>query len=256
MFLPRGTLFRSLLADPKELRFYLGYRPHQDGSPYLSENTTIFAAGLGDSFGLYRSVDNSGGYSWQVGISGGIFAEFDLNTSSFFLVETDYVIGVPVTLRKGPASYRLTMYHLSSHVGDEYLLHSDIRRIEFSYEALNALGSYEWGPWRIYYGGEVVVHKQPSSYKPFSLQTGVEYYGAQKAIWGAQPIAGLDLRSTQQNSWPVNASLKIGLRFDGAAGSGRSLRLMAEGYNGYAPHGQFYSDRIEYIGVGLSLDFE
>lgn len=255
-FLPRGNLFRSLLADPKELRFYLGYRPYQDGGPYLSEDTQVFAGSLGDSFGFYRHVNNSGGYSWQAGISGGIFAEFDLNTSSFFLISTDYVIGFPVTFRKGLASYRVTFYHQSTHVGDEYLLNSTIKRIEFSYEALNAVGSYEWKEWRIYYGGEFVVHKQPSTYKPFSFQTGVEYYGAQKAIWGAQLIGGLDLKCTQQNGWPVNTSLKLGLRFDGAAGSGRSLRLMAEGYKGYSPHGQFYADKIEYVGIGLSLDFE
>ena len=93
-FLPRGNLFKSLLADPKELRFYLSYRPYQDGGPYLSENTQLFAASLGDSFGFYRYTNNTGGYSWQVGISGGIYAEFDINTSSFFLVQTDYVIGV------------------------------------------------------------------------------------------------------------------------------------------------------------------
>lgn len=255
-FLPRGNLFRSLLADPKELRFYLGYRPYQDGGPYLSENTQVFAGGLGDSFGFYRHINNSGGYSWQAGISGGIFAEFDLNTSSFFLISTDYVIGFPLTLRKGPASYRVTFYHQSSHVGDEYLLHSNIQRIEFSYEALNAVGSYEWKEWRVYYGGEFVVHKQPSTYKPLSFQTGVEYYGAKEIIWGAQLIGGLDLKCTQQNDWPVNTSLKLGLRFDGAASSGRSLRLMAEGYKGYAPHGQFYMDKIEYVGIGLSLDFE
>lgn len=255
-FLPRGNLFKSLLADPKELRFYLGYRPYQDGGPYLSENTQLFAASLGDSFGFYRYVNNSGGYSWQVGISGGIYAEFDINTSSFFLVQTDYAIGIPLTLRKGSASYRLMFYHQSSHVGDEYLLHTNIQRVEFSYEALNVVGSYEWDQWRAYYGGEFVVHKEPSNYKPVTLQTGVEYYGSEKVLWGGRLIGGLDLKCTQQNDWPVNGSLKLGLRFDGAAGSGRSLRLLAEIYKGFSPHGQFYSERIKYAGLGLSLDFE
>ena len=63
IFLPRGTLFRSLLADPKELRFSLSYRPYQDANQYLSHSTAILAGSPGDSFGLYRSITNNGGYS-------------------------------------------------------------------------------------------------------------------------------------------------------------------------------------------------
>jgi hypothetical protein len=255
-FLPRGNIFKPLLADPKELRFYLAYRPYQEGRHYLSRDTQIFAGGLGDMFGLYRSDDKNGGYSWQVSISGGIYAEFDINTSSFFLVSTDYTIGFPFTLRKGPASYRLTVYHQSDHVGDEYLLHSTIQRREISYEAISLIASYEWATWRVYYGGEVIVHKDPSDYKPITLQAGVEYYGAQKILWGGRLVGGLDLRSTEENNWPVNPSGKIGLQFDGAAGTGRSIRLLLEGYHGFSPHGQFYTNRINYVGLALSLEFE
>jgi hypothetical protein len=256
MFLPRGNIFKPLLADPRELRFYLAYHPYQDGSQYLSKSTQIFAASLGDVFGLYRSVNSAGGYSWQVSVSGGIYAEFDIRTSSFFLVDTDYTIGFPVMLRKGPASYRLTVYHQSSHVGDEYLLHSNIQRVEFSYEALNLVGSYEWTTWRVYYGGEFMVHKEPSSYKPFTIQGGVEYYGTTVLLLGGRLVGGLDLKCTQENDWPLNSSLKIGLQFDGSAGSGRSIRFLAEGYDGFSPHGQFFNSRMHYAGLALSLEFE
>ena len=149
-FLPHGNLFRPLIADPKELRFYLSYRPSQDAHQYLSQRTEMFAGSLGDTFGLYRSINQDRGYSWQANISGGIYAEFDLKTSSYDLVDNDYFIGFPFTFRSGPASYRLNFYHQSSHVGDEYLLHSGIKRIEFSFEALNFIASYEWITWRIY----------------------------------------------------------------------------------------------------------
>ena len=33
------------------------------------------------------------------------------------------------------------------------------------------------------------------------------------------------------------------------------LLLMAEWYNGYDPHGQFYNNKVEYFGIGLSLGF-
>jgi len=256
VFLPRGNIFKPLMADPKELRFYLGYRPYQDAHQYLTQPTEIFAGSLGDTFGLYRSLNNNGGYSWQANISGGIYAEFDLKTPSFYLVDTDYFIGFPFTFRNGPASYRLNFYHQSSHIGDEYLLHSGITRIEYSYEALNFIASYEWTKWRIYYGGEVVVQVEPSNYKPLTVQSGMEYNGAGKFLLGGRLVGGLDLKCTQENNWPLNASFKAGLQFDGTDSRVRSLRFLLEGYNGYSPYGQFYNNRMSYVGLGITFEYE
>jgi uncharacterized protein DUF1207 len=259
-FLPAGNLFQPLIADPKELGFYLSYRPYQQANQYLSQTTTIFAGSLGDMFGLYRSIDNSGGYSWQANISGGIYGEFDLRTSSYFLVDNDYVIGFPFTFRKGPVSYRLNFYHQSSHIGDEYLLHSKITRIEFSYEALNFIGSYEWTTWRIYYGGEVIVQVEPGSYKRITIQSGLEYYDTNKYLLGGRIIGGLDLKCTQENEWPLNTSLKVGLQFDDSNSKsnsrGRSIRFLLEGYKGFSPHGQFFNNRLSYFGFGITFEYQ
>lgn len=256
IFLPTGHLFKALIADPKEPRFYLGYHPYQYGSQYGPHSTQIFSGGLGDMFGLYREVKNGEGFDWQVDIGGGIFSEFDLNTSSFFLVNTDYFIGLPLTFRKGPASYRVFLYHQSSHLGDEYLLHNNVARIEFSYEALSAIASYEWTKWRAYYGGEYMVHHEPSEYKPATIQGGVEYYGTENTAGSGRLVGGLDLKSTQENNWALNSSLKAGLQFSGPAGTKRSLRVLLEGYKGFSPHSQFFNNRITYLGLGVYFEFE
>ncbi len=254
--IPTGTLFQPLIADPKEPRFYLSYRPYQHAQQYLSQRTKIFAGSLGDMFGLYRSISDSGGYSWQANISGAIYAEFDLNTSSYYLVNNDYFIGFPFTFRKGPVSYRINFYHQSSHVGDEYLLHSNITRIEFSYEALNFIGSYEWKKWRIYYGGEYIVQVEPGYYKPITIQSGLEYYGTDKFLLGGRIVGGLDLKCTQENNWPLNTSFKVGLQFDESNSSGRSIRFLLEAYNGFSPHGQFFNNRLSYVGVGITFEYQ
>ncbi len=255
IFLPRGNLFQPLIADPKEPCFSLSYRPYQEAHQYLSQSTEIFAGTLGDMFGLYRFINNSGGYSWQANISGAIYAEFDLNTREFYLVDNDYFIGIPFTFRNGPASYRLNFYHQSSHVGDQYLLHSNITRFEFEYEALNFIASYEWTKWRIYSGGEIMVHKEPSDYKPVTVQGGMEYYGADKILLEGRLVGGLDLKCTQENNWPLNASLKAGLQFDGTD-PGRSIRFLLEGYDGFSPYGQFYNNRLRYVGLELTFEYD
>ena len=253
-FLPEGNLFRPLVADPKELRFYLSYRPYQHAPYYISQSTEIFAGSLGDIFGLYRSINNSGGYSWQASISGGIYSEFDIKY--FYLVDSDFFIGFPFTFRKGPVSYRLNVYHQSSHVGDQYLQHSSITRIEFSYEAINFIGSYEWTMWRIYYGGEYMVQVEPSSYRPITIQSGLEYYGTHRFLLGGRVVGGLDLKCTQENGWPLNTSFKAGLQFDDSNPKGRSIRFLHEGYKGLSPVGQFFNDRLTKVGLGLTFEFQ
>lgn len=253
IFLPTGDLFRPLIADPKEPRFYLSYRVFK----YQSEQIHGAVGGFGEIFGLYRS-NSSRGYSWQANVGGGIHAQFDLHSPSLDLVNTDYLIGFPFSFRKGPVSFRATLFHQSSHLGDEFLLHNNVRRIELSFEAIDVLGSYEWTSWRLYYGGQYIVHREPSELKPASLHGGVEYYGSEHVIGQARLVGGWDLKSAQEHDWSVDSSLKIGLQFDGSAANGRYIRLLAEGYEGFTPYGQFYvdKDRMMYAGIGFYLGFE
>ncbi len=51
----------------------------------------------------------------------GVF-QFDLSAPSSDLINTDYVVGVPLSWRSGGWSTRVRLYHQSSHLGDEFLL--------------------------------------------------------------------------------------------------------------------------------------
>lgn len=251
-FLPIGDLFKRLIADPKEPRFYLSYRMLK----FNSERIHSGVGGYGEIFGLYRHRDTAGGYSWQANFGGGIHAQFDLEASSLDLVNTDYTIGFPFSIRKGPESYRITIFHQSSHLGDEFLLHNNVTRVELSYEALQALGSYEWTTWRIYYGGQYIFHQGPTDLEPFALQGGVEYSAEQPIIGRGRLVGGWDLKYEQEHDWALNSSIKIGLQFDSSKPNGRSIQVLAEGYNGYSPYGQFYGTRMTYVGIGVVLGFE
>ncbi len=247
IFLPGGDLFRPLIADPKEWQFYLSYRIVR----YQSSQAREAAGGYGMTFGLYRHVDTTNGYSWQANVGGGIHAQFDLDAPSLDLINTDYLVGFPFSFRKGQASYRVSLFHQSSHVGDEFLLHNDIKRIEFSFEAIDVLGSYEWTRWRIYYGAQYIFHRAPSDYKPASLHGGIEYYGSEHIIGKSRLVGGLDLKSMEEHDWSLDSSAKIGLQFDSSAQNGRYIRLVVEGYQGFTPYGQFFTQRMKYVGVGI-----
>jgi hypothetical protein len=251
VFLPARDLFQPLLADPKEPRFYISYLVLK----FHSDKNQSAVGGYGEIFGLYRSGDGAAGYGWQANFSGGVHAQFDLDSPTFDLVNTDYTIGFPFSIRKGAASYRIAVYHQSSHLGDEFLLKNNIERVEFSYEALQLLGSYEWTSWRVYYGGEYIIHQGPTDLEPAALQTGVEYYGTKSVIGRGRFVGGLDLKSDQTHAWALNSSGKAGLQFDSSEANGRFIRLLAVGYNGFVPYGQFYHNSVSFAGIEVSFKF-
>jgi uncharacterized protein DUF1207 len=251
-FLPTGDLFTTLLADPKEPRFYLSYRVFK----FRTDQIHAAVGGYGEIFGLYRHRDTGGGYDWQANFGGGIHSQFDLQARSLDLVNTDYLIGFPFSFRKGAESYRFTLYHQSSHLGDEFLLHNNIERIELSFEALDLLRSYEWKTWRIYYGGAYLIHKEPADMKPALLHGGVEYYAVERLVGRSRLVAGWDLKSDEEHDWSLNSSLKFGLQTDSSAANGRYIRVLVEGYKGFTPYGQFFRERISYAGIGVYLGFE
>ena len=99
-FLPVCDVFKPLIADLKQPRFYVSYHRYHSSA----ENVNISSVGVGESFGLYRAVDPVDGAGWQVSFGGGLLAQFNLDTSSKDLLNTDYFAGVPISYRRGPLS--------------------------------------------------------------------------------------------------------------------------------------------------------
>ncbi|MDD1632068.1 MAG: DUF1207 domain-containing protein, partial [Methylococcaceae bacterium] len=53
----------------------------------------------------------------------------------------------------------------------------------------------------------------------------------------------------------TDVSARTGVEFDNLQVLSRKLQILAEYYNGFSPSGQFYKDKIEYIGVGAHFYF-
>lgn len=246
---PTPELFQPALADPKEPRFFVSPR-HYDTH---TDTLWLVEVGYGANFPIYGRIDGAGN-GWNIGISGGLFGLFNMEAKSFDLINADYTVGVPLTWREGKTSSRLRLYHQSSHLGDEFLLNAAPERINLSFESLEGLIAYDLTPFRIYAGGEVLLHREPADLDRLMAHAGVEYFGAEptQLLPGlrGRPFAGLDLKSYAEHEWSIDRSLKVGMQFD-APHSDHYLRLSVDGYRGYSPHGQFYADRISYLGFGV-----
>jgi len=249
---PVGDLFRPLIADPKQPLFFISvYRYNSTVARY-----TVASFGVGETLGLYRFQGLREGDGLQLNLEGAIFSQFNLSTHSYNLINADYLIGLPATYRYGVNSLRFNLYHQSSHLGDELLLSANPpTRVNLSYEAVQLVYSLELGDWRGYGGGEFLIQKEPSNLKRGGAQWGIEYRGTKRVLWNGLPIAGVDMKSFEEHNWAVDTSAKVGLQFGQSNIGKRRMRLMAVWFNGYDPRGQFYTQRIYYYGMEVSLGF-
>ena len=252
---PSDQIFCPVLADPKEPRSFAsllrGTFPSIEKPS--GKGTTIASVGLGDSFGLVRWGGPNAGEGVQLDLVGAIFAQFDLDSASNDLINADYIIGLPLTVRRDGFSVRARVYHQSSHLGDEYLLRSsEIQRENLSFESVELLVSQELGPLRLYGGGERIFRRDPDTVKPSLLHTGVELRSGRAGL--VQLVSGVDLKSTEQHNWSQAVSGRAGLELARAERGGHPLRLVTillEVYKGPSPYGQFFQEDISYVGVGI-----
>jgi len=254
MILPQSQLFQPLLADPRWPHFSASFQRYIDNDQLGNVASTNF----GESIGLYRFRGPLRS-TIQLGIQAGVFSIFDLDSESFDLINADYMVGIPLTLKKGNFSNMTRIFHQSSHLGDEYLLRGQSdERVNLSYESVNSLFSYHLpAGFRIYAGGGFIFHKDPSDLDPWSVQTGLELRSPMVWLKGAlRPVFGVDVQNRQESNWDADVSARAGIQFENPDFLSRKLQLLFEYYNGKSPNGQFYENNIEFLGIGLHFFLE
>ena len=248
--LPGGVLFKPLVADPRWPHFSAAWQYYIDDKQ-LSD---VASVSFGESFSLYRG--RIGAAWWEVGLHAGVFSVFDMDADSFDLVNADYLVGLPLTLRYEDFTAMLRVFHQSSHLGDEFLLRTKTNRINLSYESVDLKFSYEFGDLlRLYAGGGYLFHQTPSNLDPFSVQYGIEF----RSPWpqhskGWRPLVAVDVQHREENEWSADISARAGIEIDGVLLT-RKLQILLEYFNGHSPNGQFYKDKIQYFGLGTHFHF-
>ena len=255
--LPTGDVFCPLVADPKGMRSFLSYQRTIGEDDSL---TTIGAIGIADEFGIVRWGGSRLGNGVQLSLQAGIFAQFDLDSESFDLLNADYIVGLPLTMHAGWFSARARLYHQSSHLGDEFLLRpQDSVRVNLSFESAEMILSADAGPLRLYGGGEYLFNRSPDDLEHYVAHGGVELRPMRPSLpMGplglVRTVAAVDLKASQEQDWKPSVSVRAGLEFDRRRMSdppARRWSLLFESYSGPSPYGQFFREKIQYAGLGI-----
>ena len=249
---PRVSLFAPLSADPRWPKFALAYA-HYFGDSQFSH---VGAAEAGASIAIVQRKARRRG-SWEVGFQGGIFAIFDFGAPSADLVNADYLGGLTFSYSLESFVFFTRIYHQSSHLGDEFLLNNEVERINFSFEALDAIVSYLPQPWaRVYAGTGAIVRVEPSDLERWSIQTGAEFRPVtSKSKVRVQLLVAADLQLWQQNDWVPDASFVAGATLDPIGESSYRVDFLLRYYIGRSPNGQFFTERIQTLGPAVQLYF-
>lgn len=253
-YLPSDELFHPLVADPKEHQFYASFNRFNTELDIGDFNATT--VGFGERFGLVRwsKLDDA----WQLSIAGGLFAQFNMDSSSADLINADYLIGLNLTRVIEEREYRLRVFHQSTHLGDEFVIRNKPKRINFNYEKIDAMACLRHSRTRVCAGAGVLLHVNPSDYDRITAQFDAEYRSFKGPTFlgpFGRYLAAIDIKLNEQQEWNPNVSVKCGIEFGEANRGRRRIRIMLEGYHGYVPFGQFYDRKMSSIGLGGYLGF-
>jgi Protein of unknown function (DUF1207) len=248
---PGGTLFDPLVADPRWPHFGASYQYYLSGGGLKDAASVSF----GETLTMYR--DRLGPGWWETGVQAGVFAVFDVGTPSKDLINADYFVGFFTTYKISDFAAMARVFHQSSHLGDEFLLRqTNTQRVNLSYEAVDLKLSYQLTDmFRIYGGGGYLFDQEPSSLEPWSTQYGLEF----RSRWPGpdarvRPIAAVDVQNRQENDWHADVSVRAGVELEGVL-PGRHIQLLLEYFRGHSPNGQFYRDKVDYLGLGVHFHF-
>jgi hypothetical protein len=249
--LPSDLIYRSYLAGPKESRFRVVWA-HDDNLGWMWDIT------LGGRVGIlrYGSADRDGArpQGFQLDIEGAAFPRLDPDEDRD-LVSADFRFGVPLTFGIGRYQTKLAYYHLSSHIGDEYLIKNPTfeRRNYVRDEIVWGHSFFVTEDLRLY--GEIgVAFYKSGGADPIEIQTGVEYSPAHfTGIWGA-PFAAVNGLLREEFNYGGGVNVQAGWQWRGSHNR-RLFRVGGEYSNGKSEQFEFFDQNEERLGIGMWFDY-
>jgi hypothetical protein len=250
-FLPAVNLFDAPIADPRWPKFTMGLSHDFKGN--LGKRLWNFS--FGENIGLAKIKHGDDPY--EFGIQAATFGVMDIHSKPTRLINTDYFIGFGLSHSNDNLEQLLQLSHVSSHVGDEFLLSPEgknFKRINLSYETLKLFLRYKNAEMRPrispYVSLGYILHVDPGHVKRAVFSAGVDYFSGRFIFSDAtRLIAGVNYNSWQENKFRGTATVRAGLQYERTKFCNRYMQLLLQYRQGKSEHGQFYKKNIKSIGI-------
>ncbi|MEM9660200.1 MAG: DUF1207 domain-containing protein, partial [Planctomycetota bacterium] len=210
---------------------------------------------LGGHVGLLR-YGTSGDVrpeGWQLSIEGAALVRLDRDMK-MDVTATDYRFGIPLTWGDAVSQTKFAYYHLSSHLGDEFLLvNSGFPRLNYSRDVL-VLGHsfYFTEELRIY--GEMGYGVYTDISEPWEFQFGFDWSPFGNTGPRGAPFAAVNGHLREEVDFGGNFVAQAGWAWRRSPASGM-FRLGVEYYNGKNEQFSFFDDSEQKVGFGIWYDY-
>ncbi|MBM3201712.1 MAG: DUF1207 domain-containing protein [Chlamydiae bacterium] len=264
IWFPETTvIFPPLIASPFDPLYSVGYR---SGDQVLGNN--IISISFGDTFPIFRWHDIGPLHGdLQIDIAAGVWGDFNMNPKNSpehewaELITTDYILSIPLSYAFDQWSFRGRVYHISSHLGDEFMCNNpEVQRVNPSFEAIDFITAYQLTTGtRIYFGPGFVFHSDDSyQMKPLYFEYGTEirfmtFKSHYHHLYGS-PFFALDVQNWQTLDFKFTVTVQLGYELSKLQGAGRKVRFFGQYFHGHS-EGQFFYDTTNYWAIRASYGF-
>ena len=248
--LPQGLMYPSYLAGRKEPRL-------QSIITYDDDYGAIWDITLGGRAPIFRygttdAVDPEG---WELELEGAALLRLDCERHRN-LAATDYRAGVPLVYGTKRWRFKTGYYHVSSHLGDNYLMDNFRPRVHYSRDAiLFGLAFKPTEAVRIYAEADLAFHTGETT-EPMELQFGFEYspqFNPNMSNWTALPFLATHAHLYEERDFGGYFTAQTGLQWRSASNS--LMRVGFEYFNGGDDLYQFHHNHQCKYGFGFWYDF-
>lgn len=254
---PARTSFRPLLAAPREVTlggaFLVADREDATGD-FPGANLEADVA-LGHRLPVVRLQRARGNRpELTLGFEVGVFTRFFMETPQKDLISADFRVGAPFSARLGDWRARLTLLHVSAHLGDDFVDRFDTPGRQVTKDGFELLVARAMTDGlRLYGGGEWNFHVNPGVERA-GLRAGVEWDRPEAdagsdgvRLW---PFLAVDARATTlTEEVTVSGTGGMGVRVAGVV-----LRLEGRAHAGPTALGELRTRDETAAGVGLRVE--
>jgi hypothetical protein len=257
--LPKGHLFEPILLDPIEAQSYAAFGRGLNHSFINAGLYVPFAVGFQKGIVRWQNTRNK---AREVSLDVAAFTQFEIFYSHpdqkvrRHMLNSDYKVSLNYQGQVNEEqSFRLRFFHISSHLGDDYLLknnYTSFFRNPVNYEQADFTYAWQKTHWR-YYGG-VGLGIRPrftagQERKRLAFQGGVLFKKPVRGKQNVKWVAGADVRLLQQTDFVPG--IKVGFGAQVGDESRNPISFLFEYYAGHLPYSKFEDQYVHWLAAGF-----
>ncbi len=242
-----GLVWRSYLAGVKEPRFALA-------ASQSSAFDYIWDATLGGRVSLWR-YGTPTAYrpeGWELQLEGAALPRIWPGKFSAPLISCDYRVGLPLVYARGKWQFKTGYYHISAHLGDEYMiLNPSVTRINYMRDAWMLGVGYYWTENLRLFAETDWAFGADGGAKPWEFQFGADF---SPAVRGGAPFFAVYGNLRQELNYGGFFVVQTGWQWRGGPAM-TTFRIGVQYVNGASTQYEFYNKFEQMVGCGIWYDY-